>query len=359
MGIGRFLACGRDCPGYTKGVGRCVIAYKKCMADIYERLKSIGFNRNFVLDAILPEWWEDDMAMVPANRAMAEVAIARHLSLKVADLRKGSRKLRPLSVHNVRLKHRKGIEREDVLPTMVIHRRVARLASTRLVNVPEYAGPVTAKQARSEILRTCPCVDLSSLLAFCWNRGVSVIHAHHVPASRKGLEGMALFVERRPIVVVGSKRDSPPWLVFTLAHELAHILKGHVGVGGKPLADSRIELGDNDHDEKEANEYACELLTGQKQLAFQPEYGLTGAKLADAARAYGREHGISPGVVALIYGWSAARWGPAQLALQRLHEHEGARRIIAQAFQEHVDLAGAPDATARFLGHVSAVPATS
>ena len=49
------------------------------MQDLYTRLVTIGFDADFLRRAVLPDWWEDSLAGVPANRALAEAAIARHL----------------------------------------------------------------------------------------------------------------------------------------------------------------------------------------------------------------------------------------------------------------------------------------
>src|SRR5690606_2614105 len=35
----------------------------------------------------LPDWWEDDLASVPSNRAIAELCISRATGIPIADLR--------------------------------------------------------------------------------------------------------------------------------------------------------------------------------------------------------------------------------------------------------------------------------
>ena len=48
------------------------MTYAKPMKDLYERLRDVGFDASFVRYRILPEWWEDELAEKPANRAMGE-----------------------------------------------------------------------------------------------------------------------------------------------------------------------------------------------------------------------------------------------------------------------------------------------
>ena len=56
------------------------------MNDIYRRLKPLGFDARFVRELLLPDWWHDELATVPANRAIAEATISRHLKISVDRL---------------------------------------------------------------------------------------------------------------------------------------------------------------------------------------------------------------------------------------------------------------------------------
>src|SRR6185503_20382966 len=57
------------------------------MNDLYRRLRQAGFDKAFVKRNLLPDWWDDALADVPANRAVAEAAISRMLGFPVAALR--------------------------------------------------------------------------------------------------------------------------------------------------------------------------------------------------------------------------------------------------------------------------------
>lgn len=56
------------------------------MKDLYGRLKAVGYDCRLVLECVLPDWWSDDLAAVPANRAIAELAIARHFGFRMTEL---------------------------------------------------------------------------------------------------------------------------------------------------------------------------------------------------------------------------------------------------------------------------------
>lgn len=57
------------------------------MDDLHERLAIYGFDEHFLREVVLPDWWSDDLADVPGNRAMAEAAIARYFGYKIKHLR--------------------------------------------------------------------------------------------------------------------------------------------------------------------------------------------------------------------------------------------------------------------------------
>ena len=327
------------------------MAYNQHIKDLFDRLRKIGFDAEFLRSAVLPDWWDDEMAAVPANRAMAEMSIARHLGLTIAKLRDPSANLTMPAFSNLRLKRSKTTATDEALPAMLVARHAADLIAGFVHSVGPFQGPMTAQEVRRAILKHNPSVNLKSLLRFAWRHGVPTIHLGLLPKPSKKIDGMALFCQARPVIVLASAKDSPPWLAFHLAHELAHILLSHVSQEQPAWADATIGLSeiDNDDHESEADRFACELLTGDCNPSFAPTYGLTGPKLANAAREYGRKHGISPGIVALFYGRTANRWGAAQLALKQLGKTHGGQRIISEALWEHLDKDDVPESSERFL----------
>ncbi|NOT01773.1 MAG: ImmA/IrrE family metallo-endopeptidase [Phycisphaerales bacterium] len=332
-------------------MGRTTIAKNRTngMTDLYARLKDVGFDRRFVQDCVLPDWWSDDMASVPANRAIAELAIARHFGFRVADLRDRSRSLVPPRCGNIRLKRSVRTTEEQVAGTVAIARRAAELVAESAVDLPAFDGPALASAVRAAILRNHAYVDLASLLTYCWSHGIAIMHLVRIPNSSKKIDGLATYCGDRPVIVLASGRNSPPWIAFHLAHELGHIMREHVRKGGDMLVDQDLKKPDKDQQEQEADGYACELLTGESTPGFEVQYGLTGAELAQAALKYGESHRISPGTVVLIYGRSADRFPAAQIALNFLGQEAGAHEQIAGALRRVLPAGDLPETTERFL----------
>jgi hypothetical protein len=51
---------------------------------LFQRLRPLGYDEKFIRRVVLPDWWEDSLAEVPANRALGEMAVSRHLGLPLA-----------------------------------------------------------------------------------------------------------------------------------------------------------------------------------------------------------------------------------------------------------------------------------
>jgi len=322
---------------------------KSAMHDLFKRLRKIGFDPDFLRRAVLPDWWEDSLASVAANRALAEAAIARHLGLDMAQLRNAKAALTVPQLAYARLKRNKNIEPADVAPAMYVAQHAADLVAKNLDSIPKFNQRLSSGEVRKAILKSHTHCDLASLLDFCWAAGVAVIHVKGLPEKTKKIDGMALFCGSTPVIVLASAKDSPPWLAFHLAHELGHILLGHVKEGMGPWVDGSIDSKGEDKNETEADEFACEVLTGQRRMSFKPTLEMTAEKLAVAVKAYGQKHGISAGIVTLFYGRSANRWGPAQIALKKLGEDHGAHEQIDRALATKLVFDQMPESSARFL----------
>jgi len=306
------------------------------MADLYSRLKEVGFDAKFVKGRVLPDWWDDSLASVPANRAIAEAAIAKMLRFPIQDLEDPTKKLRLPAVGKVRLKKRAKTTLPDLRPSILIAEQAARAVVETAQALPHFENDLDAAALRREILEGLPFVNLEALLQAAWGKGIVVLHLSQLPAASKKFSGVSLFRGDTPVIVLASGTDSPPWLAFHLAHELGHIAHGHVKPGDTPLAHGEIGNSDHDPEELEANEFACYVLTGEKQPRFASSYGLTGSKLAFAARDYGRKNKIDPGAVALFYGRTAERLPAAQVALRHLGVDRGGHATIWRFLQEHL-----------------------
>src|SRR6185295_17079759 len=127
----------------------------------------------------------------------------------------------------------------------------------------------------------------------------------------------------RHAVLLGRDASYPSPIAFTLAHEIGHIMLGHV------TSSAVIDLGDpfgptqGDAEEEEADNYAIELLLGTNQPDIQtnkPQFNST--ELAHAALDQGPNLRIEPGTLALCVGYQKNLWALANAALQQIYSEQ-------------------------------------
>ncbi len=319
------------------------------MTDVYRRLRAKGFEEEFVQSFVLPDWWEDDLAAVPANRALAESYISRGLGFAISELHDPAADLSLSLASPPRFKRYKNQVDEHGLAAALVAQRAAALISARLSELPPYERGLDGRKARQRILEKRPYVDLESLLEFCWEQGIVVFYLARIPKRSKPFSGMAMFCGERPVVVLGSKRDAPAWNSFHLAHELAHVLAGHVQPGQPALADADLTTKgpEVDETEREADRIACEILTGNPNPQ-PPLRRWKAARLAIEAKLVGPKYGVDPGIYALIYGKVNNRWPVAQNALKSLGTDSGAHALVEEALTRR--LGEVEESMDRFLG---------
>lgn len=325
---------------------------------LYDRLKQEGFDRGYVQAAILPDWWDDSLYEQEQNRLLAHLSIAKFLGVKLSRVVDRSQPI-VAPAHNVRLKRGKQTGTPSGCAGAIVAAMYAATTTAHLIQdrLP-FTGLRPALEIRDLLLSRPECVwpDLENLLQYCWQHGIAVVHVTQLPSApaSKRIAGLATFVGDRPVIVLCSRRDSPAWLAFHLAHELGHIMCGHVKPGGDSIVDLKLEGQSNEAQEREADFYAFQVLTGEPEPNLSGQI-LNGEHLAKAAHEYGMKHRIDPGTVALIYGYSQKRLAAAQIALKALHADRGAGVVLAHAYRQHVPLDDLPEGIQRSLSAITQI----
>jgi len=319
-------------------------ANSKHMRDLYQRLRERGFDYSFVHDVILPDWWDDSMAEAPANRALAEAAIARQLNYDIATLRNPTAVLPALTANHIRFKKRAKTDSDRLFPAVLIAQRLATVVASSVNDLPRFnRSRRTAASIREEILADHDIVNLKALLDYAWSRGIVVLHLRSLPNGPK-FDGLATFIGKTPVVVLASGWQGPAWQAFHLAHELGHIFRGHVKPGDDLLVDSDIASQvEDDEQEAEADAFGLEVLTGNPSVENIPAADVFGENLAVWAKRAAKQCRVDPGTFALIYGRAAGEMAAAQYALKILRLNTGSHRQIAEALLDHLDIDDVPE----------------
>lgn len=331
------------------------LTFASPMRDLYNRLSDVGFDKRFLQAVILPEWWEDSLATVPFNRAIAEASIAGHLGCRIADLTNHKTPLVLPSTGGELFKRQKNSDINKLRPTLQIARRAANIIKSAIVNVPDFGGKATAQEVRELVLGKSEVVNLKSLVQFCWDWGIPILRISRLPNRAGKFAGVAILDSDRPVIVMACGHEAPAWVAHYLAHEIGHIVLGHAPNEVDVIVDSELENAVAEDDlEKEADKFAFHLLTGKENgIKFAPaqagEY--YGRQLAVSAKRYAEKQNypIDIGAVCLAYGFSTLDYKAAQVALRHLSLNTGSKKIINSQLIAHIDPIKLTESAARFV----------
>jgi len=248
-----------------------------------------------------------------------------------------------------RFKHRVDTEESEL--TVAANLGLA-LAKTSMfsVNPPYQALPADPIAVREQCLRLSEdnTVSFKSLLDLCWGHGIPVLFLNHLPRGSKRVTGMAISIADRPAIILGFSHKQSARQLFVLAHELGHILLGHIGSDSVLLDEELAEVQGNlegspevpkDHQELEADTFALKLIRGPiddplEQIGSQK----SAAELLAATIPVAKKYGIDPGHLILSYAKSHDEWVLANQALNFLPREINPLDLLKDRFNANNDL---------------------
>lgn len=267
------------------------------MKPLYEKLKTLGFKKSDIKN-MLPDWWDDTLASTKAGYQQAAIILAQIFNVKYKSLISEEEPSFEFPSHC--FKKQKHIETKNLDPATSIALSISKLILKEFDRDLKELSVLSAKKIRDDILQNNPWVDFVSLVNYCWDIGIPVVFLQELPSPK--MQGIALSLNKRPIIVLTSRKKYG-YLVFDLAHELGHIIKKHIS-DNSLILDDKIDQYDTLEQEKEANEFALELLTGKENTSFSSSRILTAEELSNSALSYGRVNKIDPMHIILNYAYS-------------------------------------------------------
>ncbi|MGB7312055.1 MAG: ImmA/IrrE family metallo-endopeptidase [Nodosilinea sp.] len=305
------------------------------MANMLERLEAKGLQSKYVRDRALPTWWDADIEDDPTVVAEAAGYIAKRLGLDVASVFTPDAAIEFKGQAQAKFKKRQDTDEQSLEVAQGLAGRVAELVSCSVQpSYKELQGD--AATLRQQILSHGCWVNLDSLLDLCWEHGIPVVH-FSLPKGTKKIDGMVAKFNGRPVIVICCARKAAAWLAFILAHELGHILAGHIQ--NQFFVDEAITQEEQDPEELEANAVAATLLLGNPQN-YKWMSKLFPTQLSAMARRFSKRDNVDPGIVCLNYGWKRdikEEWGIAMAALKDFEPIQNAPNTINQRLLQKLD----------------------
>lgn len=286
------------------------------MKRLYNKLQTVGYNPKYI-KSLLPDWWDEEIADTPAGLQQASLILGQRFGVRAESLWTENTAPVLRLPQGIRFKHRDNVKSDDLSIACALAQSLARIV---LKAFPEKSLPhfyPDAGQLRKQLLEGRKWISFQDLLAYCLSFGIPVIHLQHLPSHAKKMEGLAFEQNGRPVIVL-TRKNAYGYMLFDLAHELGHISLGHVSAE-RSVVDQEIDAEASEEDERAANRFALELLTGNPECKIVPVgRWLNGSELAFAAMVYAERNQVDPLHIVLNYGHTKKLWGAANAAIKEI-----------------------------------------
>lgn len=305
---------------------------------------------------VLPEWWEEAVAH-PSGVFEVRGFVAKHFGLEIGP----DGRLRQRLMPHACFKTRTGTDISEVASARSMATAVARVVAS--VTTTPWSGFLpSAPELRAAAVAhgDTPWAGLDDLLEICWSNGVPVVYMPSLPVAKSKMDGMVTFCGGRPVILVTKRASAPAWMLFVLAHEMGHIAERHLDqCEGGAIVDEKVseEDGDADEQERAANAYALQVLTGGEKGNIRLSRLMDAASLADAALRFGRANGIDPGHVILnavknspVNGKEP--WSLGNAALKHIGVDISTADMCRQILRRNIDASALSDDSFEFLERI-------
>lgn len=304
------------------------------MSSLYDKLSQLGLNQDYVRNNGLPSWWNDELNN--KSYAVLEGAgyIADNLNLDLKSLLVAEEEIKFNSSPPTKFKQHKSQNKEYPYVARALVSRVAELISYGTdVNFIPLAADV--KEIRTEILANHAKVNLISLLEYCWSKGIAVGYFHDYPKNTKKFAGLIQWQFSSPVIILSSKHKCSAAFAFDLAHELGHLVLGHLKEG--ILIDEEIEF-DYDEEENQANQFATQLLLNDLDNCLGDKQFYNHNHLIKYAKIKAEENPtVEVDSIVLNNAWHNNNWGFANKALSKLDSSANGQDIINRYLADRLD----------------------
>lgn len=270
---------------------------------------------NAAIDAVWPRWWSSEAEGSLSATAELTFTVARRLGLAPRALLDGEAKF--VWRDETKFKHLSAQASDEEAALSAYGSAVARAALQGVVGEgrPRYS----AAEIRASILAGATLVDAFALLTAAWSLNVPVLQLELFPLPQKRMHAMSAGVRGRAAILLARSASYAAPVAFTLAHELGHVMLGHLE-GDTTLVDIEDPFRAPDLEDAEevaADRFALDLLTGQPSpRVVSDTEKFSAGELAQAVLTQGPPMGVEPGVLAMCAGHGTGEWEKTYGALK-------------------------------------------
>ncbi len=310
------------------------------LSEVLQRLGKLGIKPSSVRALGLPDWWDPALETDPMVVLEGAGYIAKRFGLDPLSVLTPGADIVLKGQLAPKFKTRVAANLEEVQVIQGIACRIAEAVAS-CTPFPYQGLPSNAQEIRQRILSNKPWVDLESLIGFCWSQGIPVVYLPALPPEFRKIDGLAVNINDRPVIVLASQKKFSAWILFILAHELGHILLGHVT--DVPLIDEKVNTPWDDHEEQAANQFATDLILGEAQHLNWPKR-LYFPVLQQSALELAATYQADPGAICFNYAWQRRQnsdWAAATAAVKAIQgniDEPHPFQLVNQVLKKYLDL---------------------
>lgn len=325
--------------------------------DLYREMQRAGFSKS-AIDTAWPSWWTEEADASPSSRAELRFTLSRRLGLspkaligeRVEFFWDDSARFKHLKVHNER-------EQSTIASFGIAIGRLLIEATPQDTGVKwQDLGAIGLREI---ILANRSYVDLQSLIAVCWSIGIPVIHLNVFPLEQKSMHAMVVQHNRRFAILLARNAQYPAPVAFTVAHELGHIFLGHTE-NARALVDLDDPAQDHDDDpqEREADDFALQLLAGSSSLDIEADRtDFNAPTLAKAVLDAAGQYRVEPGMLALALAYRDGSWARSMSALKFIYGQPSSVAVLVNRLaRSNLNWGALPDESADYIERILADP---
>ena len=270
---------------------------------------------NAAIDAVWPNWWSEDANESVSATAELTYTVARRLGLSPSALFDGSAKFLWRDSTKFKNLGTTTDREQEILAAFAVAVGRCALGATHPVSALNLPDVLTLRET---ILGQGRLVDGFELLTFCWSFGIPVLQLRIFPLRQKRMHAVTVHDNGRYAILIGYETKYPAVVAYIIAHEIAHILLGHLEHESSLLdVENPLEMESMDDEETEADHLALTLLTGTSDPQISANFTVYNAtELASAAIEAAKVELIDPGILALCQGHSTQKWRQSYGALK-------------------------------------------
>lgn len=291
----------------------------------------------------LPQWWDDEAAAEEGGLLELQILLARRLNVALESLQAPA----PKPVFREAMRRFKTVHPDGSTQLAVaagVGHGLAQVLATACSTEP-LQELVPAAKLRKLLLEHQAAVTLDGLCTWLWEHGIPVLHITNWPKQLRRPDAMCVRVMDRAVILVIRKETAPARLTYLVAHEVGHVMSGHLkSAGNSILVDDTLPVDERgfakDEDERVADQFAMELLGGATLRAVCDSLAprrFDEVKLAVAALQSSKGTGLDAGQV--ILGWArlTGNWQLAGFAMRYLMTTHPAPVVVNDVAKRFLD----------------------